>query len=97
MFGRTVRNIIKKELLGGSQRSQQILTRAILTSENSFYKHHLADNENDVIVYSPLPALNYPDCTIDQYVWKDFLKWSSKTALVRETYENKYSQRNLTT
>lgn len=84
MFGRVVKNIIRKELLGGGGRqwSQKTLTRTILTSDDSFYKHHLADNENDIIVYSPLPTLNYPDCSIDQYVWNDFNKWSSKIALV---------------
>jgi hypothetical protein len=99
MFGRAVRNIIRKELLGSPQKkSHKILTRAILTSESSFLKHNLADTENDIIVYSPLPSINYPDCTIEQYVWNDFNKWSNKTALVREkTAENKYSQRDLTT
>lgn len=83
MFGRVVKNIICKELLDKTPISQKILTRAILTSQTSLYKHQFADNENDVIVYSTLPSINYPDCSIDQYVWKDFNKWSSKTALVR--------------
>lgn len=83
MFGRAIKNIIRQELLGKvQQRNQKIITRAILTSKNSFYKHDLADNQNDIIVYSPLPSINYPECTIDQYVWNDFNKWSSKTALV---------------
>ena len=83
MFGRTVKNIIRQELLGkGQQRYQKIISRAILTSKNSFYKHDLADSQNDIIVYSTLPSINYPDCTIDQYVWNDFNKWGSKTALV---------------
>jgi hypothetical protein len=85
MFGRAVTNIFRQELLSkGQQRSQKILTRAILTSKSSFYKHDLADNQNDIIVYSTLPSINYPDCTIDEYVWTDFNKWSSKTALVSE-------------
>ena len=83
MFGRVVKNIIRKELLDKSQRSQKILTRAILTSPTTFYKHRLADTEKDIVVYSPLPSIDYPECTIDQYVWNDFNKWSSKTALVR--------------
>lgn len=84
MFGRAVKNIVRQELLGqGQQNYQKILTRAILTSKSSFYKHNLADNQNDVIVYSTLPSINYPDFSIDQYVWKDFNKWGSKTALVR--------------
>lgn len=82
MFGCAVRNIFRKELLGKGQH-QKFITRAILTSSTSFYKHHLADNENDVIVYSPLPSIPYPDVTIDQYVFGDINKWSNKTALVR--------------
>jgi hypothetical protein len=84
MFGRTVRIIIRKELLGPGQVSQKLTKRAILTSSRTFYKHNLADNENDIIVYSPLPSIKYPECTIDQYVFKDVNKWSSKTALVSE-------------
>lgn len=86
MFGRVVKNIIRKELLDKTQRSQKILTRALLTSQTSLYQHHLADNEKDIVIYSPLPSINYPDCTIDQYVWNDFNKWSSKTALVRREF-----------
>jgi restriction endonuclease len=83
MFGRAVKNIVRQELLGkGHQKHQKIITRAILTSNSSFYKHNLADNQNDVIVYSTLPSINYPDCSIDQYVWSNFNKWGSKTALV---------------
>lgn len=93
MFGRVIKNIIRKELLGKSQSSQKILTRALLTSQISLYRHHLADNENDIIVYSPMPSLTYPDYTIDEFVWKDFNKWSSKTALVSWVFViEKYSQ-----
>lgn len=84
MFGRVVKNVIIKELLLSGQGSQKILTRAILTSEAPHSKHRLSDDENGVIVYSPLPSINYPNWTIDQYVWNDFSKWSSKTALVRK-------------
>lgn len=86
MFGNAVRNIIRNELLCKASRNQKILSRAILTSPNALYKHHLADSEKDIIVYSPLPSLSYPECTIDQYVWQDFNKWSSKTAVVSETF-----------
>lgn len=84
MFGRVVKNIIRKELLGnGRVRSEKFIVRAILTSETKFHKHNLTDGEKDVIVYSPLPSLTYPDWTIDQYVWNDLNKWTSKPALVR--------------
>lgn len=96
MFGRAVKNIIRKELLGKGQRSQRTVTRAILTSHNLFQKHHLADNENDIIVYSPFQSINYPNCTIDQYVWQDFNRWSSKIALVREIRGEKFSRTSLT-
>lgn len=83
MFGNVVKTIVRQELLFAPwARSQRILTRALLTSQGTFYKHHLADNEKDIIVYSPFPSLNYPDCTIDQYVWNDINKWSSKMAVV---------------
>lgn len=83
MLGKVVKTIVRQELLGAAwTRSQRILTRALLTSQSTFYRHHLADNEKDIIVYSPFPSLNYPDCTIDQYVWNDFNKWSNKTAVV---------------
>ncbi|KAG5680265.1 hypothetical protein PVAND_009784 [Polypedilum vanderplanki] len=78
MLGRAVKNV----LFGGSRLSQKQLVRAILTSKDSFYQQPLANNKEDVIVYSPYPSLNYPNCTIDQYVWADVNKWSHKTALV---------------
>lgn len=86
MFGRAIKSFIQKEVLRRGPQSQKVVTRAILTSPNTFYKHNLADNENDVIVYSPLPTINYPDCSIDQYVWNDFNKWSSKTAMVSSSF-----------
>lgn len=94
MFGRAVKNILRQELLSKGHASQKTLTRAILTSQTTFYKHHLADNEKDIIVYSPLPSLTYPECTIDQYVWNDFNKWSSKTALVRLSADPKHFRKN---
>lgn len=90
MFGQAVKTFIRKELLNNGQLTQKLITRAILTSETSLYKHNLADNENDVVIYSPLPSINYPDCTIDQYVWNDVNKWSSKTALVRDKIWEKF-------
>lgn len=65
-----------------SKTHQKTLTRAILTSNRVFVKQVVAEKDNDTVVYSPLPSLVYPDCSIDQYVWKDVNKWSSKTALV---------------
>lgn len=85
MFGHAVKNLIRKEFLkNGKAASHKVITRAILTSQKTFYKHHLADTQNDIIVYSPLPSLNYPDCHIHEYVWNDFNKWSNKTAMVRK-------------
>ncbi|CRK97641.1 CLUMA_CG011026, isoform A [Clunio marinus] len=82
MFRRALKNILRKELLDKCQSDQKIFARTILTSQRTFYKPNLADSENDIFVYSPLPSINYPDISIDQYVWNDFNKWTSKTAVV---------------
>jgi hypothetical protein len=78
MLGRAVKNV----LFGASRLSQKQLVRAILTSKDSFYQQPQTSNKEDITVYSPYPSLNYPNITIDQYVWADVDKWSQKTALV---------------
>lgn len=78
-----IKNIIRQELLGfGKQWNHKTLVRSILTSGTSSNNHHTTSNAKDIIVNSPLPSLNYPDCSIDQYVWNDCNKWSNQTALV---------------
>lgn len=79
MFKRAVQKI----LLPNNRLNQKNLVRAILTSKDSFYQQPLANNKEDIVVYSPFPNLDYPNLTIDQYVWADVDKWSNKTAVVR--------------
>lgn len=75
-----LRRVIKSFPL--SKTHQKLITRAILTSNHQFYKQNYAAKDNDTIVYSPLPSIEYPNCTIDQYVWQSVNKWTNKTALV---------------
>lgn len=75
-----LRRAVKTFIL--TKNHQKTITRAILTSNHQFYKQVYAEKDNDTIIYSPLPSIDYPDCTIDQYVWQSVNKWSSKTALV---------------
>lgn len=38
-------------------------------------------SQNDIIIKSAFPSINYPSLTIDQFVWKDIDKWMNKTAI----------------
>lgn len=38
--------------------------------------------QQDYIVKSPLPPLNYPKVSIDQYIWTDYEKWIDRVAIV---------------
>lgn len=78
MFGRIVKNILCNELRG---ETQKIMVRTIGTS--TLCLHPETQNEADVIVNSTFPPMACANLTIDQYVWNDLNKWSSKTALVR--------------
>lgn len=78
MFKRAVQTL----LLQSNRSSQKNIVRAILTSKDSFYQQPLASNKEDIVVYSPFPNLDYPDLTIDQFVWSDVDKWLNKTAIV---------------
>jgi acyl-CoA synthetase (AMP-forming)/AMP-acid ligase II len=40
------------------------------------------NNKLDIIVKSSHPSIDYPNISIDQYVWKNVSKWSDKTAIV---------------
>ena len=41
------------------------------------------EDPNDVIIKSPLPSLEYPKVSIDQFIWTNVDKWMNKVALVR--------------
>jgi hypothetical protein len=79
---------VRKVLFGGSRLSQRQIVRAILTSKDSFYQQPLANNKEDIVVYSPFASIQYPNITIDQYVWADVDKWSHKTALVSSPHSS---------
>ncbi|KAL7020464.1 hypothetical protein ACKWTF_011545 [Chironomus riparius] len=38
--------------------------------------------QQDYIVRSPLRSLDYPNCSVDQYVWADYKNWSNKVAII---------------
>ncbi|KAL7020467.1 hypothetical protein ACKWTF_011548 [Chironomus riparius] len=59
-----------------SKKFNRILSRAITTSNVSQSAQH------DYVVKSPLPPLNYPKVSIDQYIWADYEKWINKVAIV---------------
>ncbi|XP_070493219.1 uncharacterized protein [Chironomus tepperi] len=76
------RRAVHKALLQSNQINQKNIVRAILTSNETFHQQPLANNKEDIVVYSPFPSLDYPNVTIDQYVWTDVEKWINKTAIV---------------
>ncbi|CAG9808478.1 unnamed protein product [Chironomus riparius] len=59
-----------------SKKFNRLLSRAITTSNVSQSAQH------DYVVKSPLPPLNYPKVSIDQYIWADYEKWINKVAIV---------------
>lgn len=86
MFCRALRSFVKNNVFGKCRSAEhKMLRRSILTTSNSS-KQQLdrAEKESEIIIDSPFPSLNYPDLTIDQYVFKDLNKWSNKIALVSE-------------
>lgn len=83
MFGRAVKNILRKELLNKGQRSEKSFKRTILTTQSALCTSRKAEDKSDSIINSPLPSVKYPEWTVCQYVWNDINKWSDKTALVR--------------
>lgn len=78
MLKRAVQNV----LFQNKRLSQKTIVRAILTSKDSFYQQPLANSKEDIVVYSPFPSLDYPNVTIDQFIWHDVDKWMNKTAVV---------------
>jgi len=78
------RRAVQKALIKSNHINQKNIVRAILTSNGSFHQQPLANDKEDIIVYSPFPSLDYPNVTIDQYVWADVDKWTNKTAIVRK-------------
>lgn len=77
MFGRAIRNL----LIDKCQLSQR---RAFLTSKDSLYQQPLANDKEDISIYSPTPSINYMKVSIDKYVWADIDKWIHKTAIVSD-------------
>lgn len=83
MLSRTARNLIRNELFGSGRLSvSKTAVRTILTSKDTFQQQPLAINKEDITIHSPFPSIDYPNISIDQYVWADMNKWSDKTAVV---------------
>lgn len=78
MLSRTLRS-----LAGRSQVLSAV--RTIVTSKDSQQQQPLANNKEDIIVYSPYQSIDYPNVSIEQYVFADVNKWENKTALVSST------------
>ena len=83
MFSRVIRNYVRNEFLG---KKRWELVRTIFATPSSLNRQNYADNSEDIIVSSPLPSINYPDLTIDQFVFNDINNWSKKTALVKHYF-----------
>lgn len=81
-----LKRAVQKILLQNNRLGQKTLVRAILTSKDSFYQQPLANNKEDIVVYSPFINLHYPNVSIDQFVWADIDKWINKTAIVRNMW-----------
>lgn len=77
MLSRIARNLIRNENFG-----RVSTTRTIITSKDSFQQQPLVNNKEDITIYSPFPSIDYPNLSIDQYVWADVNKWANKTAVV---------------
>ena len=60
--------------------------RTILTSKDTFQQQPLVKEKEDIIVHSPYSSLEYPDISIEDYVFADVNKWENKTALVSEFF-----------
>lgn len=85
MLSCLARNLVRNELFGRSRLSVSKTTvRAILTSKDTFQQQPLANNKEDIAIQSPFPSIDYPNISIDQFVWADLNKWSHKTAVVSE-------------
>jgi hypothetical protein len=78
MLSRAARNV----LIGKCQGNQKKFVRAILTSKDPLYQQPLANNREDVTIYTPFASIDYPKVRIDQFVWADVNKWMDKTAIV---------------
>lgn len=78
MLSRTVRSLVGKRQVGSA-------VRTIITSKDTFQQQPLVNNKEDITVYSPYPSLDYPNVSIDQYVFADVNKWENKTALVSDS------------
>lgn len=59
-----------------NRKFNRIFSRAISTTNVRQSAHP------DYVVKSPLPPLNYPKVSIDQYIWTDYEKWINKVAIV---------------
>lgn len=59
-----------------NRRFNKIFSRTVSTTNVSRSAQH------DYVVKSPLPPLNYPKVSIDQYIWTDYEKWINKVAIV---------------
>jgi hypothetical protein len=83
MLSRTVRSVVRRSggLLGRNNQVNNV--RTILTSKDSFQQQPLTSNKEDITIYSPFPSIDYPNVSIDQFVWADLNKWGNKTAVVR--------------
>lgn len=89
MFVKKFNKIIFKDLgfYCNSRQFNKIFSR-VISSPNV-----KQNSQQDYIVKSPLRSLVYPDCSVDQYVWADYKKWSNKVAIVSQNQKEKLSKK----
>lgn len=57
----------------------------------SIFKNRQYTSEDGYLWNSPYEPISAPDMTVDQYVWKNMVKWPNKVAIVCSVTGRKYT------
>lgn len=69
--------------------NQKLVSKRSFVLCNRLDLEQKARNDNkSVVLQSHCPAIEIPDMTFDQFLWKDVNKWSDKIAIVRPIFGN---------
>ncbi|CRK98690.1 CLUMA_CG012130, isoform A [Clunio marinus] len=77
MFNCSLKFLSRPQLL--LEANRKLIRRSFKTSQ---VQQELTNDVNDHVLHSPYASMDYPNCTLDQHVWRNVRQWDNKPAVI---------------
>lgn len=92
MFRLLVKQVARQQTITGIPWTRRSSSLGPVTEfAKSIFKNRQHTPEDGFVWNSPYEPISLPDMTVDQYVWKNMVKWPNKVAMVCSVTGRKYT------